>query len=184
MYFVFDIGGTHTRVAISRDLKEFVGEVVIVKTPKNFSDGVKLIKNLAEHWLGGEKLEGVCGGVAGSIKVSTGELAISPHLPNWCGKDLGRELSQKFGIKVLLANDTELAGLGEAVRGAGRGQDIVAYITVSTGVGGARIVRGKPDRGVFTLEPGHARIDYEHALEELISGSALEKKYGRKTADI
>ena len=33
-----------------------------------------------------------------------------------------------------------MVGLGEAVHGAGRGNCIVMYMTISTGVGGARIV--------------------------------------------
>ena len=171
-------------MAVSQDLKEFAGEVVVEKTPSSFTDGVALIVKLASRLAGAEKLIGVAGGIAGSIKSATGELAVSPHLSDWSGKNIKQELSQKFGIEVLLANDAELAGLAEAVRGAGKGHDIVAYLTVSTGVGGARIVRGRLDRGVFTFEPGHTRVDLAHTLEDLISGSALEKKYGRKPADI
>lgn len=184
MYFIFDIGGTHTRAAVSRDLKEFAGEVVVEKTPSSFTDGIALIVKLAFRLVGAEKLTGVVGGIAGSIKSTTGELAVSPHLPDWSGKNIKQELSQKLGTEVLLANDAELAGLGEATRGAGKGFGVVAYLTISTGVGGARIVRGKLDRGLFNFEPGHARIDLTHSLEELISGSSLEKKYGRKPADI
>jgi glucokinase len=50
-------------------------------------------------------------------------------------------------------------GLGEAVFGAGKGREIVVYMTISTGVGGARIVGGKIDASAMGFEPGHQIID-------------------------
>src|SRR4030066_415253 len=47
----------------------------------------------------------------------------------------------------------------EKVKGAGKGFNIVAFLTIGTGVGGARIVGGKPDANVFGFEPGHQIID-------------------------
>lgn len=184
MNLIFDIGGTHTRAAVSSDGVEFFGEPIVEKTPQSFTDGVALIVNLASRLAGGEKLAGASGGIAGSIKSATGELAISSNLPDWSNKNIKQELSQKLGVEVLLENDAVLAGIGEATRGAGKGFEVVAYITVSTGVGGARIIRGVPDRGVYSFEPGHQIIDGGKTLEELIGGAALEKRFGKKPEDI
>ncbi len=60
----------------------------------------------------------------------------------------------------------------------------MAYITVSTGVGGARIVDGTLDEASEGFEPGHVIIDGEHDLESLISGRAIEHRLGRKPAEV
>jgi predicted NBD/HSP70 family sugar kinase len=85
---------------------------------------------------------------------------------------------------VLLANDAALVGLGEAVFGAGKGHDIVAYITISTGVGGARIVHGTIDSAIASFEIGHTIIDKDHDVESLISGGALEKRFGKPSKEV
>jgi predicted NBD/HSP70 family sugar kinase len=79
--------------------------------------------------------------------------------------------------------------LGEAHFGAGQGDAIMAYLTVSTGVGGARIVDGHIDRSTFGFEPGHQFLDVDRTpwpdlvngeAGELISGTATERRFGMK----
>ena len=92
-----------------------------------------------------------------------------------------------FHAPVFLENDAALAGLGEAVFGAGKGKKIVAYLTISTGVGGCRIVDGKIDENSQGFEPGHQIIFSDKniiTLENLVSGTAIEKKYGKKPYEI
>jgi len=55
------------RVAASRDCKTLVGEPKIVKTPKEFSDGMIMFDKLARELCGGEKLEAAGGGIAGPL---------------------------------------------------------------------------------------------------------------------
>ena len=76
-----------------------------------------------------------------------------------------------------------MAGLGEATLGAGKGYSIVAYLTISTGVGGVKIVDGKIDKNVHGFEPGQMMVR-DGRLGEFVSGMALEKKYGKKPEDI
>ena len=49
-------------------------------------------------------------------------------------------------------NDANVAGLAEALVGAGKGLPVVYYVTISTGIGGALIVDGK----VVSGKHGHA----------------------------
>ena len=93
-------------------------------------------------------------------------------------------LIQLFSCPALIENDSALCGLGEAVAGAGRGSDIVAYITVSTGVGGVRIVDGKVDRAHAGFEPGHQIVASGLTLERLVSGRAMSEKYGKHPREI
>jgi predicted NBD/HSP70 family sugar kinase len=185
MYLLFDIGGTNLRVAISKDKKSFE-EVKVVSTPQDFFQGIKIIAKLASEFTNGSDLIAAAGGIAGPLNRDKTELVSAPHLPQWKGKSLKKELSRILKTEVFLENDAALAGLGEAVFGSGQGKGIVAYLTIGTGVGGARIVDGKIDKNAFGFEPGHQILNFENykTLEELISGSAIEKRFGKKPYEI
>ena len=112
---------------------------------------------------------------------------MAPNIMGWNGKPFKKELERMFSAPVYLENDAALAGLGEAVKGAGRGYDIVAYMTVSTGVGGARIVNGAIDRNAMGFEIGHQIINYDgeaRTLEEYVSGSGFMHRFGKLPQDI
>jgi predicted NBD/HSP70 family sugar kinase len=86
---------------------------------------------------------------------------------------------------MVLENDAALVGLGEAVFGSGIGCDIVVYITVSTGVGGIRIVDGKIDRNKFGFEMGHQIINADgKELEYYLAGSSHEKRFNMPSKEI
>ena len=188
MYLLFDIGGTNMRLAISSDGKT-VSEPTIVPTPPDFQDGLKTIKNIAGQLTGGQKIEGVAGGIAGPLDKGKTMLVKSPHIGEWINKPLKVELETIFKVPVFLENDANLGGLGEATAGAGIGYSIVAYLTVSTGVGGVRLVNGKIDENSLGFEPGHQIIIPEGNLcqcggkghlEAYVGGFYLEKIYGQK----
>lgn len=195
MYLLFDIGGTNLRVAVSQDKQSF-DQIKVVPTPSDFSQGISLIAQLAVELTNGQALQAVAGGIAGPFNHEKTELVKAPHLPGWVGQPIKAELERSLKTKVFLENDAALAGLGEAIYGSGRGKRIVVYLTIGTGVGGARIVDGQIDAYAFGFEPGHQILSLEPAsqsglrtfkpstLEELISGSAIEKRYGKKPQEI
>lgn len=197
MYIVFDIGGTKTRIAGSRNGRTF-SEPVIFNTPKNFKDGIRLFSETAKKIAGKEKIVVAGGGFAGPLNATKTSAINSPHLADWVKKPISKSLSRVLHAPVYMDNDTAVVGLGEATSGAGKSHDIVAYITISTGVNGARIVNKRLDVTAFGFEIGHQFIappDYPikqtcvtclHPghLEGFISGSALEKKYHTKPHDI
>lgn len=181
---LFDIGGTKMRVAVSRDGKTF-GAPETAPTPQDFDEGMSMLKKLADEARGGAEVKAVSGGVPGILNRGHNSVFNLPNLPKWNGKPLKSDLEKIFGAQVYIENDAALAGLGEATSGAGKGYNIVVYITVSTGVGGARIVNGKIDQKVFGFEPGHQIInDGDGYLGAYISGAALEHRFGKKPADI
>lgn len=158
MYLVFDIGGSKTRLGISLDKQTLSGEPRVIDTPKVFEEGIKVIKATVQEMLGGQKLIAAGGGVAGVLDKAKSELSRAPHLEGWAWKPLKDELEKALNCPVRLENDSAVVGLGEAHEGRGKGQKIVAYLTVSTGVGGARIIDGKIDENSFGFEPGHQII--------------------------
>lgn len=191
MFLLFDIGGTNMRIAISKDGKSFE-EPKIVTTPRDFNEGMERFKKVAEELSGGKKIKAVAGGIASPLGKNK-EIINPPNILGWRGKNLKQELERIFNASVYLENDADLAGLGEALRGAGKGSAVVAYLTIGTGVGGTRIVDGKIDRSAFGFEPGHQIIDAGkflcpscelNTLESYIGGSHFERRYGRHPQEI
>jgi predicted NBD/HSP70 family sugar kinase len=182
MYILIDIGGTKTRVAITEHREAFL-EPVVFPTPQDFDEWSKHLFEAAKSLLQGRKVHGVVAGVPGTF-TSEGDIIRTPNLPEWKEKGLVATLGEMFSCPVALENDTALVGLGEAVFGAGKGHPIVAYLTISTGVNGARIVDGKIDRSTYGFEIGHTIIDDHHDVESIISGGALERRFGKPSHEV
>ena len=191
MYLLLDIGGTKTRVAVSKDGKTLFASNIF-ETSLDFQEGISNIRKTAGSLIGGEEIKTIVCGIAGSLNRDKSILTNSPHLSEWVGKPVKKELEDIFHASVFLENDSALAGLGEAVFGAGKEDKIVAYLTISTGVGGVRIVDKKIDSNTYGFEPGHQIIDsngsfelgkyHSGYLEGYIAGSALHKHYGKDPA--
>lgn len=190
-YALFDIGGTKTRVAISEDLKSF-SQVKKFNTPKNFKEGIEEIVRVIKE-LHPTPLSGVCGGIRGVLDDQKKGIVYDSVLTKWIDEPIADLLKKELKAEVILENDAALAGLGEAHFGAGQGIDIIAYHTVSTGVGGAKIEHGVIDDASSGFEPGKQVLDIdqtilgedtEPTLENLVSGSSLEERMGVKPYEI
>lgn len=188
MYFLLDIGGTHLRASISDGEKLLRKKVV--DTPSHFDNAVHAISMLRDELCEGESIEKTVCGVAGLLEKNKESLYFSPNLLDWNGKPLKESLSNIFKTDVFLENDAALAGLGEATYGAGKDYPIVAYYTIGTGIGGARIVNGKVDNASYGFEPGHQIIAYDEkkedqeSLEFFGSGSGITKRTGKNPDEI
>jgi predicted NBD/HSP70 family sugar kinase len=191
-YVLFDIGGTKTRIAISEDLQTLTN-VTSFKTPVAFADGIKKIAETIASLTDISKVQGIAGGIRGLLNEEKTGIHNDSTLSKWAGKSLVAELQKICDVPVFLENDAAIAGLGEAVFGAGKGLEIIAYHTVSTGVGGAKIEDGDIDHTSNGFEPGHQILDIDRTilgeevvptLENLVSGTAVEQRFGTKPYDI
>lgn len=153
MNVIFDIGGTNTRVGVSKRGRD-IDDLVIYKTPWTYKEGRDKLIASARALAKGERITGVAGGLAGILSLDGKKIYDSPNLPQWNRKPIHEDLEKAFRCEVQIANDADLAGLGEAHFGAGRGFKIVAYLTISTGIGGCRITNGKLDPSYLGFEPG------------------------------
>src|SRR3989338_1422020 len=177
MYIVTDIGGTSMRVACYS--ADALGEIKKVPTPKDPSGGIATFTAVARECAGGEKITAVAGCVAGAVS-DEGVISDARNLRAWEGMNIVKELSEALGAPVQMRNDAALAGLGEFSAGAGRGAAALAYITVSTGVGGGLIVGGK-----IAEAGGIASIKVNgEDLEDLVSGTAVTRKFGIHPKDL
>ena len=199
MYLLFDIGATNSRLALSQDYNTFE-KPLIFTTPQNFNDWIDRIKKEKDLIGMDRRIQKVVVGIRGILNKEKSMIIKDTYLNDWVDKPLKERLSEIFNSEVLIENDASLAGLGEAVKGAGKGYKIVAYITLSTGIGGVRIVDGKIDANRFGFEPGHQIIDcdgtvFPHIngkekdwslgeLESLASGKSILLRFGKNPQEI
>ncbi len=192
MYIIFDIGGTNTRVAGSEDLVTY-GTPVKFKTPLSYQEGFEALCDAIKTISGETKIEGLAGGIRGPLNKNKTGITNEVILTDWINHEITKDLTESFSAPAYLENDSAIVGLGEAVYGAGKGYKIVAYHTVSTGVGGARYVDERLDITSIGFEPGHQILDIDrsilgkdtnHTLENLVSGKALERRKGCKPYEV
>ena len=182
-----DIGGTQLRLAIF-DEKFNILKKIKLPNDKNFG-GKENSKKLTDYInkekqnYNIEKIGLVC---PGPIDIKKGIILNPPNLKGWDGFEIAQFFIKETGIKTVLNRDTNAAGLAEVTFGAGTKSGSVFYITMSTGIGGAYIYKGKIFPGansnageIFNLivctdsycrkraNPGSAN--------EVSSGSAIER---------
>ncbi len=180
-----DVGGTQMRAA----LVDTHGAVLMrrsARTPGHSAVPGALIELI--RTVGAQREFGVPShavvGLPGGVDYEAGRLLWAPHLPEqWPASLSRRELTGRLGLEVHIANDADLAAVGEATFGAGAGGTDVAYLTVSTGIGAGVVNSGRLLRGRCSLaEVGHTIIDWRawrdghpNTLEELGSGSGIAR---------
>lgn len=135
---------------------------------------------------GAGEASGLGVGFPGDFDPLSGELKTAPNLPLWvgaCPRSLfTAALERRWGreLPVVADNDACVATLAEARCGAGAGAEQLLYLTVSTGVGGARYDRGATrnlEPGLYTF-PDPERPDV--CLEKLASGPSIADRARRE----
>lgn len=101
----------------------------------------QLVKDLAAR-VGAKVIEGVGLGSPGVIDGDAG-IVISWANYQWKDRPLAADLSATLGCAVKLANDANVAALGEAKFGAAKDFDSSILVTLGTGVGSGIILDGK-----------------------------------------
>ncbi len=129
-------------------------------------------------------LRGVGIGFGGPVDDATRTIITSHQIAGWNGFPLADWVSESVGLPAVLGNDADVAGLAEALHGAGKGLSPVFYVTIGSGIGGGLIVDGEIYRGCGrgAAELGHlpvfvgctaaGRPSYQ-SLERAASGWAL-----------
>jgi predicted NBD/HSP70 family sugar kinase len=150
-----DIGRRVIRVAVA----DLDGTVVARVDEANRSrSGAKLQRTacesvertIAEAGLSPHDIVVTVVGTPGIPDASTGTVYRAPNLPGWERKGLMHELVDALGAggsEVMVENDANLSVVGEHARGAAQGVDVVACLTVGTGIGMGLLLNGKLFRG-------------------------------------
>lgn len=177
-----DVGGTNTRVALINDEYKIVERVQFSTDTQNPQVTLEKINNVIKGF--GQKIEGIGISCPGPLDLIHGIILETPNLPGWHYFHLTEELQNITGIKVQLQNDANLAGLAEAVIGAGAGKSHVQFLTISTGVGAGFCIDGKIYQGskgfaqevanciVWKNGPSHGVLK-SGSIESIASGTAI-----------
>jgi glucokinase len=180
-----DVGGTQLRVA-RMGMDGTVRDRSAVRTPENDPGMLgRMIRKALESADG--PTDGAVIGMPGPVDYSKGEVLVLPNLPSWARQVSARDLAKELGIPVFLANDADLAALGEHRYSAGVGSTDMVYLTSSTGVGAGVIVGGRLLHGTRSMaEIGHTIIDRAtgDTVESLGSGTTLTRLVGEDAASV
>jgi glucokinase len=123
-------------------------------------------------------------GIPAVINPDTGLVDAGPNV-DWHGFDLVGLLNEELSEPFVVENDVNLAGLGEAWRGAGVGTGSFVTLSLGTGIGAAIVLDGNLVRGrhnaageIGFLVTGRSQLRGRPAagLEGLISGAALTER--------
>lgn len=169
---VFDIGGTNMRLALSEE--GVLAEALKRATPKDAQEAVVMMREFAAK----NDIQDIVGGVAGIVE--DGTVMDSPNLPSWNGFPLAEAVREAFSAPVQVYNDAALAGIGEALAGAGQGYARVGYLTIGTGVGGTLVTNDGSGAHVTASEPGRLILETGRTLESAVGGAALAAEFGTR----
>lgn len=193
-YIGIDLGGTHVRVALVSEDGTIIQEI---KRETRIDLGreyvVENIIKMIEELEGYQEALGIGMAVPGPVNQFTRTMTIATNLPGFKGYNFAEIIEQRLNKPVFVDNDANMAGLAEAVLGAGKDYPFVYYITISTGIGGALIINHKVHSGAlgYAGEVANIVIDRNRqkynnlnigAVENEASGTAIQRKVQEQIA--
>ena len=193
MYISIDLGRSTTRIASTLDLKSIL-KIVKFKTESDVNlQRTNMFKSFDEV-AGDAEIDAISFGFPGITDKFKKVFEKSANYPQIEGLDIRNFFPEKLTqSKILVENDAALGALGEAYFGSGKDKESVAYITLSTGVGGAFVRKYENEYLLINAEPGHQIINIDDSisdgtgikgtLESYCSGSYFRKRFG-STPDI
>lgn len=191
MYLGIEIGGTKLQLGLG------CGDGTIhalwrgTVNPAEGSEGIRrqieaaVPELLAKAGIDRLQLRGAGIGFGGPTDDATRTVIKSHHIAGWDGFPLADWVSDLVGVPAVLCNDADVAGLAEALFGAGKGLSPIFYITVGTGIGGGLIIDGQIYRGVGkgAAEIGHLRpvypltgVGHDQILEHWSAGRGIGRR--------
>lgn len=165
IYVGVDLGGTAIKVGICNEAGELLQTY---EGPTETAKGVDAVINNIEKYVrhiveqspySWDQLAGVGAGVAGFTNIREGIIILAPNV-GFKDVPIRALLEERLGKPVKIDNDANVAALGEAWSGAGRGVDNCVCYTLGTGVGGGIIINGKIYQGFGGMagELGHITV--------------------------
>lgn len=172
-----DLGGTNVRVAkVCEDgtvLQELKNSSYAQDGPERILENLIEMISKIENW---QECIGIGIGVPGPVDTIAKVMKMSTNLPGSAEFPFAERLEEKFNLPTFLDNDANVAGLAEAMVGAGKLKPIVYYVTISTGIGGALIVDGKVVSGKngYAGEIANIIIDRKGIKRNHLNAGAVE----------
>jgi glucokinase len=161
MFLGIEIGGTKLQIGVGAAESGTLTALQRADVrPADGAEGIRRqIADIAAPLVRQHGVRSIGIGFGGPVDMSAGRIVKSHHVAGWDGFPLADWCQDTFGLPSSLANDSDMAGLGEARFGAGRGKRVVFYTNVGTGIGGALVIGGRVYVGGAGIasELGHLR---------------------------
>jgi glucokinase len=173
-YLGIEIGGTKLQIGVGPDDGKlralWRGQVDVAAGP----DGIRrqiasaVPELLASSGISREQLRGAGIGFGGPVDDNTHTVIKSHQIAGWDDFPLGDWVSDVVAAPAVLGNDADVAGLAEALHGAGKWLSPIFYITIGSGIGGGLILDGEIYRGVGrgAAEVGHLFLELTTFLHD------------------
>lgn len=187
MIIAVDTGGTKTLVVRFSEAGA-IEEKIKFPTPDSSEEYITLLAGAVSK-LAGSHSPSVISVALPDVtkgKIASNIVEVFSHLP-WKDFDVVFELSSHFPTsRIIVANDANLGGLGEA-RSLAKAPPRVLYVTISTGIGTGVVINGSLDSDYTRAEGGHLMLEYNGTLgdwDAFGSGKAVYETYGKYASDI
>ena len=128
MLLGIEIGGTKLQACLA-DSHGTIHQVWRTTVdPQLQADGIRAamlsgLPELVARLPAGQKIRGIGVGFGGPVDARTGTTIISHQIHGWEQFPLAEWLHNLLGVDAIVVNDADVAGLGEATRGAERRSD-------------------------------------------------------------
>jgi len=188
-----DLGGTKIEgIVLDAQGKELARQRVDTQQEKGYDHILDRIRGLHAELATQIKNQAHTFGIGtpGAVSPRTGLLKNSNTV---CmnGRPLKADLERVLGRKIEIQNDANCFAMAEALRGAGRGKNLVFGVIMGTGCGGGIVHKGEVITGPQAIagEWGHMSIAPDGPLcycgqrgcvETFISGGGLERRYEKE----
>lgn len=191
-----DLGGTTVKMGLFSARGEIIEKWEIPTRKEEHGAyilgdiGTSIVEKLKERGLDAKDVIGIGIGVPGQV-IEESTVIECVNL-GWGCVDVAKELREHTGISVVkVANDANVAALGEMWKGGGEGYKNLVMVTLGTGVGGGIIVNGEiltgsngaaGEIGHITLnleEPNACNCGKRGCLEQYASATGIVREAKR-----
>jgi glucokinase len=169
MFLGIEIGGTKLQLGVGPGDGTLAGlwrgDVDVAAGPEGIRRQITAAvpELLAKCQIDRSQLGGVGIGFGGPVDDNTHTIIKSHQIEGWDNFPLEKWISDLVELPAVLGNDADVAGLAEALFGAGKGLSPIFYITIGSGIGGGLIINGEIYRGCGrgAAEIGHVEVYYD-----------------------
>jgi glucokinase len=189
MFLGIEIGGTKLQLGLGDGAGTIHALWRGVIVPADGADGIRrqIVAATPELLASAKRERGALTrvgiGFGGPVDDATRSVIKSHQIAGWDGFPLADWIADLVGAPAVIGNDADVAGLAEALFGAGKGLSPIFYITIGSGIGGGLIINGEIYRGSGrgAAEIGHLRTTDSQGMrvnvEDVASGWGMQNLF-------
>lgn len=182
MYIGVDVGATKTLVAVFSADGDILEEAKF-PTPKKYDDFLSELSATISTFKHHDFQSGAVA-LPGRIDRKRGRMIELANL-SWKNESAEDDCRKILDCPVVIENDSNLAGLSEAIQQPD--YEKVLYITISTGIGTGFVYKGVLEPSMLDIEGGQMLLPHKDKLmrwELFASGRAIAEHFGKRAAEI